>query len=301
LVNSISNDIESGKEFMENLETCLEMIFKKHKEHRIVILTSLGCFEDGAIKDQIIEALQPIAKKAKRNLAAVSARDLEKEPEFIEKDVPVIHHGMLGTNLFADFEVCIVLNAHYYNPQAIIEGIKTEYGIELSQKHFKKTQATFKTLDEEYPVSRWSYHDPKYPEYTEMVETFLENNQRADMIQAEGRILRGEDLPRWIYRLHNVNITPYPNAVYKSWVTFLRKEFGYVNPSAVKGNVRKALNWIEENAPDREFTVIELTEALGSYVHLWHYALNQLFELGMIEKVNEGKRGGNPTTWKLSK
>jgi hypothetical protein len=301
LVNSINNEIESGKEFMRNLETCLQMIFKKHREHRIVILTSLGCFEDGAIKDQIIEALQPIAKKAKRNLAAVSARDLEKEPEFLKRDVPVIHHGMLGTNLFANFEVCIVLNAHYYNPQSIIEGIKTEYGIELNQKYFKKHQATFQTLDEEYPVSRWSYYDPKYPEYNEMVESFLENNQRADMMQAEGRILRGEDVPKWIYRLHNVNITPYPNAVYKSWVTFLRQEFGYVNPKAVKGNVRKALNWIEENAQDREFTVVELTEALGGYRHLWIKSLNRLAELGMIEQVTAGGGRGNPATWKKTK
>ena len=65
LVNSINNEIESGKEFMQNLKTCLQMIFKKHREHRIVILTSLGCFEDGAIKDQNISALQPIAQKAK--------------------------------------------------------------------------------------------------------------------------------------------------------------------------------------------------------------------------------------------
>ena len=301
LVNSINHDIKSGKEFMQNLETCLEMIFKKHREHRIVILTSLGCFEDGAYKSQVIEALQPIAQKANRHLAAVSARDLEKEPEFLKRDVPVIHHGMLGTNLFADFEVCVVLNAHYYNPNAIIEGIKTEYGIELNQKHFKKVQAAFKTLDEEYSVSRWSYYDPKYPEYTEMVETFLENNQRADMTQAEGRILRGKDVPRWIYRLHNVNITPYPNAVYKSWVTFLRSEFGYVNPKSIKGNVRKALEWIEENASNREFTVVELTEALGGYLHLWKYALQRLSELGIIEKVNEGKRGGAAARWKISR
>jgi hypothetical protein len=301
LVNSIKNEIESGKEFRRNLETCLEMIFKKHREHRIVILTSLGCFEDSAIKDQIIKALQPIAEKANRCLAAVSARDLEKEPEFLKREVPVIHYGMLGTNLLANVDVLIALNAHYYSPQAIIEGIKTEYGIELNRKHFKKRQeATFQTLDEEYTVSRWSYYDPKYPEYTEIVETFLENNQRADIMQAEGRILRGEDVPRWIYRLHNVNITPYPNAVYRSWITFLRSEFGYVNPKTIKGNVKKALEWIENNAPNREFTVVELTEALGGYLHLWKKMLNRLLELGMIEKVSEGRSRVCPTTWKLT-
>lgn len=301
LVNSINHEIESGKEFMRNLETCLEMIFRKHREHRIVILTSLGCFEDGAIKDQIIEALQPIAQKANRSLVAVSARDLEKDIQFLKRDIPVIHYGMLGTNLFGDIEVLIVLNAHYYNPSAIIEGVKTEFGVELNQKHFKKRQATFQTLDEEYSISRWNYFDPAYPDYADIVDSFLENNQRADMIQAEGRILRGEDLPRWIYRLHNVNILPYPNAVYKSWVTFLRKEFGYVDPKAIKGNVRKALEWIEQNASDQEFTAGELTEAFGSYLHLWKKSLNRLLELGMIEKVIEGRRGGNPTMWKLSK
>jgi len=217
-------------------------------------------------------------------------------------NVPVIHYGMLGTNLFADFEVCIELNAHYYNPIAIIEGIKTEFGIELNPKYFKKFQTTFQTLELEYPVNRWSYFDPEHPEHSEMIETFLDNNQRADMIQVEGRILRGEDLQRWIYRLHNVNIPPYPNAVYRSWTTFLRTEFGYVNPKTIKGNVRKTLEWIEQNAPDREFTATEIAKALGGYKHLWEYALNRLLELGIIDKVTEGSRGrGNAATWKMTK
>ncbi|MFQ5674683.1 MAG: CHC2 zinc finger domain-containing protein [bacterium] len=296
LMRAIDDEMESDKDYLENLKLFLKMVFKKHRNHRILIVTSLGCFEDGAIKDQIIEALQPIAKKANRRLVAVSARDLEKDIDFLKIDVPVIHYGMLGTNIFAEFHVCVELNAHYYNPNAIIEGIKAEYGIELNPKHFKKIQAVFKTLEQEYTISRWSYFDPEHPQHSEMVETFLDNNQRADMIQAEGRILRGEDLQRWIYRLHNVNITPYPNAVYKSWVTFLRQEFGYVNPKAVKGNVRKALNWIEENAQDREFTVVELTEALGGYRHLWIKSLNRLVDLGMIEQVTAGGGRGNPAT-----
>ena len=303
LVNSINNEIDSGKEFMRNLDTCLQMIFKKHREHRIVILTSLGCFEDGAIKDQIIEALEPIAQKANRQLVAVSARDLEKDIEFLnlKMNIPVIHYGMLGTNLFADFEVCIELNAHYYAPNAIIAGIKTEFGVELDPKRFKKEQATFKTLEQEYTVNRWGYFDPEHPDYADIVESFLENNQRADMIQAEGRILRGEDVPRWIYRLHNVNITPYPNAVYRSWLTFLRQEFGYIDPKAIKGNVRKALEWIEQNASDREFTVMELTEALGGYRHLWKKTLHRLSELGIVEQATAGGGRGNPATWRLTK
>jgi len=304
LENITSGDpVSIGDEkFRENLQTFLEMVLKEHKNRRIVIATSL-CRkdEDNTIKDQIIDALQPIAKKANRQLVAVSPRDLEDDIEFLRMDVPVIHYGMLGTNLFANVDVLIALNAHYYNPQAIIEGIKTEFSLELDPKRFKKKQATFKTLDDEYPVSRLSYFDPEHPEYTEIVETFWENNQRADMIQAEGRILRGEDLPRWIYRLHNVNITPYPTAVYRSWTTFLKDEFGYVNPKSIKGNVRKALEWIEQNASDREFTAVELTEALGGYLHLWKKSLNRLLELGIIEKVTEGSRGGNPTTWKLTK
>jgi hypothetical protein len=301
LMRAIDDEMQSDKEYLENLELFLQMMFRKHQNHRILIVTSLGCFEDGAVKDQIINALQPIAKKAKRCLVAVSARDLEKDIEFLKMDVPVIHYGMLGTNIFANFEVCIELNAHYYNPRVIIEGIKTEFGVELDQKHFKKNQATFKTLEQEYTISRWGYFDPENPEYTEIVESFLENNQRADMIQAEGRILRGEDLPRWIYRLHNVNIIPYPNAVYRSWITFLKTEFGYVNPKTIKGNVRKALEWIEQNAPDREFTAVELTEALGGYKHLWNYTLNRLSELGLIElsEVSKGQHDANK--WKLTK
>jgi hypothetical protein len=298
-MRAIDNEMQSDKEYLENLELLLQMVFKIHQNHRILIVTSLGCFEDGAVKDQIINALQPIATKAKRHLAAVSARDLEKDIEFLKMDVPVIHYGMLGTNLFADFEVCIELNAHYYNPNAIIVGIKTEFGIELSLKHFKKHQATFKTLEQEYTISRWGYFDPEHLEHTEIFESFLENNQRADMVQAEGRILRGEDVPRWIYRLHNVNILPYPNAVYRSWTTFLKTEFGYMNPKTIKGNVRKALEWIEKNTPDREFTVTELAEALGGYKQLLQKVLHRLSELGIIEKVVEGGGRGNPTTWKL--
>ena len=287
--------------YLQNLELFLQMVLREHKERKILIVTSLGCNEDGAVKDKVIKALQPIAEKANRRLAAVSTRDLEGDIEFLQRDIPVIHYGMLGTNLFADFEVCIELNAHYYNPKAIIEGIKTEFGIELNPKHFKKHPAIFQTLEQEYNTSRWGYFDPKYPEYTEMVESFLENNQRADMIQAEGRILRGEDLQRWIYRLHNTNIAPYPNAVYRSWTTFLKKEFGYVNPKSIKGNVKKALEWIEEHAPDREFTVVEVTEALGGYRHLWKDTLHRLSGLGLIEKVSEGSGRGLPTTWKLTK
>ena len=304
LENITSGDpVSVGDEkFRENLQIFIEMVLKEHKNRRIVIATSL-CRkdEDNTIKDQIIDALQPIAEKANRQLVAVSPRDLEDDIEFLRMDVPVIHYGMLGTNLFANVDVLIALNAHYYNPQAIIEGIKTEFSLELNPKRFKKKQAAFKTLDDEYPVSRLSYFDPEHPEYTEIVETYWENNQRADMIQAEGRILRGEDLPRWIYRLHNVNITPYPTAVYRSWTTFLKDEFGYVNPKSIKGNVRKALEWIEQNASDREFTAVELTQAKGGYLHLWKYALQRLSELGITEKVSEGKRGGDPAMWKLSK
>jgi hypothetical protein len=303
LVSVISQDpiAEGNKEYLQNLKIFVSQALKKHQSHRILIVTSLGCTKGGAIKDKIIAALQPIAKKANRRLVAVSARDLEKDIEFLLRDIPVIHYGMLGTNIFADFPVCIELNAHYYNPNAIIEGIKTEFSLELNQKHFKKYKATFQTLEQEYTISRWGYFDPKHPEHTEMVESFLENNQRADMIQAEGRILRGEDVPRWIYRLHNVNIPPYPNAVYRSWATFLKKEFGYLNPKSVKGNVKRALSWIEENANAREFTAVEITEALGGYLHLWKYTLHRLSELGIIEQVSEGSGRGNPTTWKLTK
>jgi hypothetical protein len=314
LVSVISGDpiAEGNREYLQNLKIFLQMVLKKHKNHRILIVTSLGCNQvprggipqsgNNTIKDKIIEALQPIAKKANRRLIAVSARDLEKDIEFLKRDIPVIHYGMLGTNIFADFDVCIELNAHYYNPNAIIEGIKTEFNINLNPKYFKQYKATFQTLEQEYTVSRWGYFDPKYPDYTETVDSFLENNQRADMIQAEGRILRGEDVPRWIYRLHNVNIPPYPDAVYRSWATFLKKEFGYLNPKAINGNVKKALEWIEQNAPDREFTVVELTEALGGYRHLWKKTLHRLFELGIIDIVAKGSQGrGNTTTWKLTK
>jgi len=289
---------DGDEEFRKNLSLFLQMVFKKHVNQRILIVTSLGCKDNRVIKEQVIDTFQSYALEANRHLVAVSARDLEKDIEFLKMDVPVIHYGMLGTNLFANFDVCIELNAHYYNPSAIIEGIKTEFGIELDTSRFKKYVSVFQTLDQEYMVSRWGYFDPKYPDYTDMVDLFLDNNQRADMVQAEGRILRGDDVQKWIYRLHNVNIPPYPNAVHRSWITFLKAEFGYVNPKAVKGNVRKALEWIEKNASTREFTVVELTEALGGYRHLWIKTLNRLQDLGFVEVVFDGNGRGNPSRWK---
>jgi hypothetical protein len=97
-----------------------------------------------------------------------------------------------------------------------------------------------------------------------------------------------------------VNIPPYPNAVYRSWATFLKNQFGYLNPKAIKGNVKRALNWIEQNAPDREFTVVEITEALGGYRHLWIKTLNRLFDLGYIEIAEVSKGHHDPNKWKLT-
>ncbi|HEX29460.1 MAG: hypothetical protein DRN90_00665 [Thermoproteota archaeon] len=276
----------------DNLRLFFRLCLRKHKDERIVIVTSLGANkidekrQRGWVKDRVINLLSDIAEAEGRKLVPVSTQDLEEQREFTFKEIPVLHHGMLGTNLFAGYDVCIELNAHYYNPNTIIEDIRAEYGVTLKRECFRKVKDTFKTLDEEFEIERWGYHDPKYPEYSELVDEYLRNNPMADMIQAEGRILRGEDRPQWVYRLHNVNIVPYPNKVYRSWRTMLRKEFGY---APIQGKAKEVLEWLRANVGDGEFTLYDIPTEVGGYRPNKIRVLRKLEELGYVQKVSQGK------------
>jgi hypothetical protein len=204
---------------------------------------------------------------------------------------------MLGTNLLKDFQILLEINAHYYNPDVIIQDFKTEFGVELRKDKFVKQQKVFKTVDKEYDVKGWKYDDPKYPSLTEEVNLYIQNNSEADMEQLEGRILRGKDTFKLIVRLHNVNIKPYPNAVYKSWQTMFREEFGYTE---LKGKSLHTYKWLAENTRGREFTVKELVSALGGYRRSYQRILQHLEAFKYIRKTKEGQGRGDESAWQLS-
>jgi hypothetical protein len=169
--------------------------------------------------------------------------------------------------------------------------------VELKKDRFVKQQMVFKTVLKEYDVKRWKYDDPKYPELTDEVNLYIQNNSEADMEQLEGRILRGKDTFKLIIRLHNVNIKPYPDAVYKSWQTMFHKEFGYAE---LKGKAKRVYEWLTKNASDREFTIKELIAALGGYRRSHQRILQQLEALKYVRKTKEGQGRGEESRWKLA-
>lgn len=283
------------KQLQENIRTFFRLALQKHKDDRIIILTSQGsgirdADTEGTAKQRIIELLNPVAWANSRELVAVTTKDLEKgNLEVLDKrwEIPTIHFGIQGTNVFADYEVLIEINAHYYYPKAITEGVLRNFGVDISSEKPVKKQSPFRTLDTEYLVERYTYG-------IDEVDLFIEATQQADLIQAEGRILRGEDTPKTIYRLHNVNVEPYADQVYKSWASLLKGEFGYAE---ISGKMAEVLNWITENTkPGDEFTTRVICEAVGGYVHdINKRYMSQLQEAGHIKNTASGK--GIVTRW----
>jgi len=268
----------------DHVKTFVRLALEKHREDRIMIITSQGKpkeDEDNA-KAQIIEMLQPTANKTNRHLVAVGTDDLEAgNVPASRSDIPVIHYGIRGTNAFAGYDVVIELNAHYYSQQAIIDGVRLHFGVDISDTKPVEKEIPFLTLDKKYTVKRYVHED-------ESVRLYIEANQEADIRQAEGRILRGEDTPKTIYRLHNVNVKPYPDRIYKSWNTLFEGEFGY---REMKGKLAKVWQWIVENKEiGEEFTSQEVCEAIGGYARdLNRRYMNQLEELGYIESKIRGQ------------
>jgi hypothetical protein len=254
----------------------------------------------GWAKERIIEMLQDVAIDCGKRLVPVTVEDLENEREFEPDEIPVLHFGMLGTNLLKDFEILLEINAHYYSPDVITEDFKTEFGVELRKDRFTKRERVFRTVDKEYIVKTWEYDDPNYPDLTDEVNLYIQNNSEADMEQLEGRILRGEDTFKLIIRLHNVNIKPYADAVYKSWNMMLKNEFGYVKPKELKGKAQQVYAWLVENARGREFVTQEIVEALGGYRRNHNRTLKQLETMGYVKMTKKGQRGGSEATWILT-
>ena len=276
----------------KNIKTFFGLALDKHQGQRIMLITSQGTgkgIDGDSVKESIIKMLNPIANGAGRQLSPITTKDLEEDniPSGI-KCIPVIHYGIQGTNLFADYDVLIELNAHYYHQQAIIDGVHKLHGIDISETRPVKQEVPFKTWDKEYTVERYVHPDAR-------VELYMEATQTADIQQAEGRILRGQDTPKIIYRLHNVNVPPYPNRVYKSWGTMFRTEFGHAE---ITGKMAQVLEWIQDNVQQgQEFTTKQVADGIGGYVeNINRRYMCRLAELKYIENAAQGR--GTETRWK---
>lgn len=277
----------------EHIKTFFRLALDKHQGQRVMMITSQGTGKgidgDDSVKESIIKMLNPIAEEAGRQLLPISTPDLEEGnilPSI--KSIPVIHYGIMGTNVFADYDVLIELNAHYYHQQAIRDGVHKLYGIDISEVKPVKQEVAFKTWDKEYTVERYVYPDNR-------VGIYIEATQMADIQQAEGRILRGKDTPKIIYRLHNINVDPFADRIYKSWGAMFQTEFDHTE---IAGKMAQVLEWIQDNTDQgQEFSTKQVADVMGGYVwELNKRYMGRLQQLGHIENVAQGR--GTETRWK---
>lgn len=289
--------------FQDNVKEFFKAILNKHKDSRIMLITSQGsnikdANSKGSAKQRVIDLLEPITKSVGRLLANVSTLDLEEGniPDSFFA-IPVIHFGIRGTNVFSDYDVLIELNAHYYNEIAIKEGVKTIFGVDIQEHEPEKKLLAFRTQDKEYMIERYIHPDPA-------VRDYIEATQEGDIMQAEGRILRGQDTPKVIYRLHNVNIKPYPTKVYKSWKSLMKNEFEIENDgTVVKGKLKQVLDWIQRNRViSQTFSTAEVVKAIGGYPQNIKRYLLRLEILSYIKCMFLGSRGaGKDSVWERIK
>jgi hypothetical protein len=283
------------EKLQENIKDFFKAVLGKYEDKKIMIITSQGsgiseAESKGNVKQRIIEMLNPIAKLAHRRLVGISTLDIQEGavPDSFY-DIPVIHYGIRGTNIFGDYDVLVELNAHFYNSNAIAEGVKIIFDVDVTEQKPEKKMLTFRTQDKEYEIERYIHPDAK-------VRTYIEATQEGDIMQAEGRILRGEDTPKVIYRLHNVNIKPYPTKVYKGWQSLMASEFGIVKEQAISGKLKAVLDWIQTyRVVNQTFSTKEVVNALGGYSnHMNNRYLKQLQEIGIITQLVSGigKAGG---------
>lgn len=287
------NQVLHNETRQEHIKTFFKLALDKHEGQRTMVITSQGANiskdEDDTAKSRVIDMLKPIAQGKGRQLVPVETSDLESgNVPASRDDIPVIHFGIQGTNVFADYDVLIELNAHYYHQQAIIDGVQKLCGVDISETKPIKQEVPFRTWDREYPVERYVYPDDR-------VRLYIEATQEADIQQTEGRILRGEDTPKVIYRLHNVNVHPYPDRVYKSWGTMFQAEF---NHAEITGKMKEVLDWIRENVEQRqEFTTKQVSDSIGGYVeNINRRYMGRLQELEYIQNIVQGQ--GKETRWK---
>jgi hypothetical protein len=283
-----------------DLRESLYHILNRHRDHKIMIITSQGRNktpedeDDQSFKECVIDLLKPVSRQFNRTLIPVSTHDLETENVPQDRSViPILHFGILGTNVFYDYDVVIEINSHYHNEDSIREGVLEHYGLDISQDIPVKKMIPFRTSDMEYQIEKYVHEDERVREY-------IRNKQESDVQQVEGRILRGEDDPKWIYRFHNTNVKPFPTKVYKSFDSFISGEF---NVRRLSGRLDEIDQWIRDNVSIGEtFTSTQLSESLNVDIkNLDTRYLVELEELGHIElkEIIRGRTGGKTWTRKL--
>jgi len=186
----------------ENLIKAVKEICRKEMGRKIAFVTYKKK------KNNIIDLFQP---NLEHRLEPIDSNSLSRIHLLDESEIPVINYGIVGVDTLADYDVLVELTGFFYNPRQIKRDIQIEYGdrpFEMEVKEIEYVTSTGKVEKKKM----WVYVDPDVNEY-------LRNNQIADLIQTEGRVLRG-DKPKAIYRFHSELITPAPTFIPRSWVSF---------------------------------------------------------------------------------
>jgi len=304
--NRLIRDSEENN-LQAHIKEFLDFAFYKHAGQRIVIICSLGegspgAESKGSAKGRIIRMLYPIAQKHGRELIAVSTTDLQNGniPDGLT-EIPILHWGILGIDtLKGRFDVIIETNAHYFHPDSILRATYEKFDYDTSEIEPSKEKIKFHSVDQTIDLQQWVYPD-------ELVNLEIEQSEKASIEQTEGRFLREDEIYKTIYRLHNVNIKPYPHRVYKSWDALFEYEFFPFVPAEIlidnlTGRDKDVWGWIQQNAQNRNFTGNEITQALGINVnHARYRHLGKLVSLELIEIIQQGGPGReNETIYRIN-
>ena len=286
---------------LNNLQAHIKEFFDlalyKHANQRIVIICSLGESAPGhetkgSAKRRIIRMLYPIAQKHGRKLIARSTTELQNRniPDGLT-EIPVLHWGILGIDtLKGRFDVIIETNAHYFHPDSILQATYEKFDHDTSGIEPVRVTTRFHSVDQIFNLHQWIYPD-------ELVKLEVDQTERASIEQTEGRFLREDDIYKTIYRLHNVNIQPYPHRIYKSFLALFQYELYPFIPSDMltsnlTGRTKDVWAWICENAQGKDFTVNQVSQGTGiaeSNIKLRY--LSKLISLGLIRVIQQGGPG----------
>jgi len=177
------------------------------------------------------------------------------------------------------------LNAHYYHRQALEQAIFDKFNVKVDLD-VDSTPVEFVASDERLKLTTQRYV------YNALTELEVWHTQIADMVQTEGRFLREEHTHKTVYRTHNVNITPYPTRVYRSWKALFEYEFGpFVPPEAwLTGKTSDVWTWVKEN--DGEFTTSDVSKVADVQMRdVKRRYLKHLISLDLIKVVKQGGKG----------
>lgn len=311
----------SNKQRQEDVKKAVDYILTKHKGKRVAFICVLGTRDNA--KERIIKFLTDTVSKHDRQLVDVTAYKIQtgELPDGVEQ-IPVVHYGVTGVNNLGQYDVVVELGAYYYGDDPVkYTGIRAN----VSKKFGKwvppeltseKPDYPFKTLaqgSEPVTAKRDVYKVPEDDEDGKLAElcnllNMEVEQQRADMQQTEGRFIRNDDFHKTIYRLHNVNMEPYPTRIYldNHWVNFYKGEFGpWVNPDPgpedkLKRKELEVYQFIQEKIGDTEFTLDDLKD-LGMDRSNLMKRVESLVGHGYLSKTSTGKGRGGKNQYQLVK